>query len=67
MKLKTAAIVSEYNTPGVTVEVGATDRFGSEQIEVRYAVDSRLACRAWDYEPDFETGLHTELSYHHIP
>jgi hypothetical protein len=67
MKSSTAAIVSEYNTPTVTVEVGNTDRFGSEQIEIRYVADGRLAWRAWDYEPDFESGLHTELAYHNIP
>lgn len=67
MKPNTAAIVSEYNTPTVTVEVGNTDRFGSEQIEIRYVMDGRLAWRAWDYEPDFESGLHTELAYHNIP
>lgn len=67
MKPKTAAIVSEYNTPAVTVEVGDTDRYGSEQIEIRYVVDGRLAWREWDYEPDFESALHTELAYHNIP
>ncbi len=35
MKQHIAAIIREYNTPTVTVEVANTDRYDSEQIEIR--------------------------------
>ncbi|EDZ3425097.1 DUF905 domain-containing protein [Salmonella enterica] len=67
MKQHIAAIIREYNTPTVTVEVANTDRYDSEQIEIRHVVDGRLAWRAWDYETGFGNDLHRELAYYHIP
>ncbi|ELE3464700.1 hypothetical protein RDE54_004446 [Salmonella enterica] len=67
MKQHIAAIIREYNTPTVTVEVANTDRYDSEQIEIRHVVDGRLAWLAWDYETGFENDLHRELAYYHIP
>ncbi|EGF9877584.1 DUF905 domain-containing protein [Salmonella enterica] len=67
MKQHIAAIIREYNTPTVTVEVANTDRYDSEQIEIRHVVDGRLAWRAWDYETGFENDLNRELAYYHIP
>mgnify|MGYP000007445436 FL=1 len=67
MKQHIAAIIREYDTPTVTVEVANTDRYDSEQIEIRHVVDGRLAWRAWDYETGFENDLHRELAYYHIP
>lgn len=67
MKQHIAAIIREYNTPTVTVEVANTDRYDSEQIEIRQVVDGRLIWRAWHYEAGFESALHREMAYYHIP